>query len=750
MKKLVLLLALLGSAGTLFAQDRVEDGKYLVSDSVLIHTPQGHTLSAVVVRPKDVSRALPAALEFYLYSNTQASIREAKSAADHGYVGVVADVRGKRLSPDILLPYENEQEDVYQVIDWIARQPWCNGKVGMYGGSYSGFAQWAGLKHRLHPALKTIVPYVAGIPGQGLPMENNVFISPNYQWAFYVSNNKYTDTAANNDQARWQKMNNNWFASGAPYRRIDSVDGTPNPLLQRWLLHPSYDSYWQAMVPYRGDFKHIHIPVLAFDGYYNDGQCSSLHYLREHTRYDLKADDYLVIGPYDHFGAQQGNVPVMRGYRVDPVALIDVREMTFAWLDHILKGAPKPKFLRDHINYEVMASNQWQYAPSLAKMANSQLKLYFTPVKADDFYTLTKAPVKKERFIGQQVDMQARTPQYFYNYPDPIIQKTLSLSGGLAFISEPFKEQATLSGNFTGMIRAAINKKDMDYSLAFYEVFPDGRYFQFSYYLARASYSRDPSRRHLLTPGKLTEIPFSNTKITAKEIYPGSRILVVLNVNKNKLSEVNYGSGKTVSAESARDAGEPLRVKWYSGSYIRVPLFKQPYVFPLTRGWTQERTGLPPAFSPNVPYRGVEEIHFPPGWNDSTKSSYWTVSYLFRLAGKPGVNTTMLNSLLDTYFNGLIADNARRRHIPAEKLVAVNAHVSPQKKMPGDYATYSGSIRSLDYFKQLPIVLNCRIHLKPSAAATPLLIEISLQGFEQPIWQTMEGTTKVYKDKSVY
>jgi putative CocE/NonD family hydrolase len=169
MKKIVLLLALLWSAGTLFAQNRVEDGKYLVSDSVLIHTPQGHTLSAVVVRSKDVSRALPAALEFYLYSNTQASVREAKSAADHGYVGVVADVRGKRLSPDTLLPYENEQEDVYQVIDWIARQPWCNGKVGMYGGSYSGFAQWAGLKHRVHPALKTIVPYVAGIPGQGYP-----------------------------------------------------------------------------------------------------------------------------------------------------------------------------------------------------------------------------------------------------------------------------------------------------------------------------------------------------------------------------------------------------------------------------------------------------------------------------------------------------------------------------------------------------------------------------------------------------
>lgn len=72
------------------------------------------------------------------------------------------------------MPYEYETKDVNAVIDWIIQQSWSNGRVGMYGGSYSGFAQWAAAKY-LHPALKTIVPYVAAIPGLGLPMENNVF-----------------------------------------------------------------------------------------------------------------------------------------------------------------------------------------------------------------------------------------------------------------------------------------------------------------------------------------------------------------------------------------------------------------------------------------------------------------------------------------------------------------------------------------------------------------------------------------------
>ena len=192
-----------------------DSDRYIINDGVLIRTLTGHTLSAVVVRRKDLPGQQPAALLFYIYSNTEQSIREASLAADHGYVGVVADVRGKRLSPEEVMPYENEQEDVNEVIDWISKQPWSDGKVGMYGGSYSGFAQWAGMKHKVHPALKTIVPYVAGIPGQGLPMENNVFINANYEWAFYVGNNKYTDDAANNDRQRWREMNRDWYRIGS-------------------------------------------------------------------------------------------------------------------------------------------------------------------------------------------------------------------------------------------------------------------------------------------------------------------------------------------------------------------------------------------------------------------------------------------------------------------------------------------------------------------------------------------------------
>ena len=195
---------------------------------------------------------------------------------------MIADVRGKRLSPDKIAPYEHEAEDTHAVLDWIVKQPWSDGKVGMIGGSYSGFTAWAATKHR-HPALKGIAVSAAAIPGQGLPMHNNIFLNANYQWAFYVTNNKLLDDAVNDDHQRWWNLARNWFASGRPYREIDAVDGTPNPLLQRWLMHPAFDKYWQDMVPFRRRFRsHVNIPVLSITGYYDDAQISALQYFKQH------------------------------------------------------------------------------------------------------------------------------------------------------------------------------------------------------------------------------------------------------------------------------------------------------------------------------------------------------------------------------------------------------------------------------------------------------------------------------------
>ncbi|RBQ03619.1 CocE/NonD family hydrolase [Pedobacter miscanthi] len=577
--KLGLAMLCLMMGTTIFAQQKStlpDTAQYIINDSVMIKTKYGITLSAVVVRKKGTQK-LPAALFYFIYSNTDRSLKEAKYAADHGYVGIVADARGKRLSPDPIEPYEHEAQDVNEVIDWIINQPWSDGRVGMYGGSYSGFAQWAAAKH-LHPALKTIVPYVAAIPGLGLPMENNVFLAANYQWAFYITNNKYTDDALNNDNARWRNMRNNWWESGAAYNKIDSVDGTPNPWLQKWLSHPDYDTYWQSMVPYQQDYKQINIPVLSITGYYDDGQVSALEYFREHYKYNPSAQHYLIIGPYDHSGSQVGGIPKLRGYQVDPDALINTREITFQWLDYVLKGGKKPVLLKDKINFEVMGANKWKHAPNLQKMENNQIRFYLDRIEGGKMVLSDQRPAK-ETFIHQQVNLADRTSIYNDYYPNPIIKKELDTTNGLFFITKPFKQAVSVSGTLQGELKAIINKKDMDVGLSLYEITPEGEYFQLSYFLGRASYANDMGKRKLLMPGKLETIPFYRSRMFSKQLQKGSRLLVVLNINKNPFSQINYGTGKDVSKETVKDAGAPLEIKWSTGSYINLGLSAKEEVF---------------------------------------------------------------------------------------------------------------------------------------------------------------------------
>jgi len=557
-----------------FAED--DSRRYLIDDKVLIKTKDGVTLSATVVRKKNVVAPQPSALMFTIYTDPERNLLEAKQSAAHGFIGVVADARGKRLSPDEIVPYETEAKDVNAVIDWIAGQSWSNGKVGMYGGSYSGFAQWAAAKYP-HPALKTIVPYVAAIPGQGLPMENNVFLNANYGWAFYVSNNRYLDNATYFDSKRWNMLPEKWYESGKSYRQFDSVDGTPNKFFQRWIKHPSYDKYWQNMVPYKNEFAKINIPVLSVTGYYDDGQISALHYLKEHYKYNKNADHYLIIGPYDHFGAQRGGAPVLRDYKVDPVALINTPEITYQWLEYILRGGKKPEILKDKINYEVMGANVWKHAPSLEKMHNQMLTLYLSDVKSGDYYRLTAKKPSEKNFIAQEVDFADRkTSNNDEYYPYPIIRKELNRANGLFFISEPFDEPISIDGTFSGRLQAIINKKDMDIGVVLYEVTPAGQYFHLSYFLGRASYAKDMAIRNLLTPGKLESIPFERTRMVSRQLSKGSRLLVVLNINKNPYAQINYGTGKDVGDESLADAKTPLQIKWFTDSFVKIPVWKQP------------------------------------------------------------------------------------------------------------------------------------------------------------------------------
>lgn len=550
----------------------LQDTTYFIQDSILITTRDGAHISALVVRKPGVTAPLPAILIFTIYARVT-DVKKAKEAAGKGYIGIVAYTRGKRYSPEAVAPYEHDGNDAYDVIDWIARQPWSNQQVAMYGGSYSGFTQWASTKH-LHPALKTIVPSASVAPGLDVPMMNNVIMTFPFNWIWYISNNKWLDE---NDYKSplWNDVYWKWFEEGHSYRALDTMAGRPgNKIFHSWLDHPAYDQYWQDMIPYKEEFAQINIPVLSTSGYYDGGQVGATYYLREHLKYNPSATHYFLIGPYGHFGCQGYPDSVFNGYPIDPVARIPIHDIIYEWFDYILKGKPKPAILKDNINYQVMGANTWRHVPSLSRMSNDTITFYLSKVSSRPWQKLTTQRPSKPETIPQQINFANRDSVHSYYYNNKVIYDSLHTNNGLVFITDPLQAPMEISGRFTGQLAAMINKKDIDFSVVLFEQMPDGHFFYLTYFMGRASYAKDIMKRQLLVPGKKELIPFSNSYITSRQLQKGSRLMAIVNINKSPFEQINYGTGKEVSTETIQDAGAPLRIKWYNDSYLKIPVWK--------------------------------------------------------------------------------------------------------------------------------------------------------------------------------
>ena len=546
--------------------------RYAINDSIVITMKDGAEVSMVVVKRKGKSTTKKSAI---LVSSIYAGTNEVSAmlSASKGYIGVISNTRGKRLSKSEIKPLEYENTDVYEVIDWISKQSWSNKKVAMFGGSYNGFTQWASMKHKVHPALKTIVPMVAIAPGIDYPMENNVLHNYSYSWNFYVTNSKFLDFEASNDFNRWNSLKNTWYKTGVAFNKLDSLDGQVNKLWNTYMQHPSYDDYWKSMIPYKQEFAKINIPILTITGYYDDSQRGAMYYFNEHNKYAKNPNHYLLVGPYDHWTAQTKPDESLRNYKLDKTALINIEEnLLYQWFDYILKGKEKPSILKDKVNFQVMGTNKWMHKPSLSAITNDTLKFHLSSEKDHDFYALkTKANRSK---ISMSVDFKDRkTMNNTDYYPWPLERKQINVKDGLIFKSETLKEDVIINGSFLGNLEFSLNKKDVDYSVILYQLTPEGNYFHLSYFIGRASYAKDREHRNLLVPNQKNQVSFNNSKLISKKLEKGSRIVVVVNVNKNNNAQINYGTGKDVNKESMKDAEIPLNITFTGNSSISLPIW---------------------------------------------------------------------------------------------------------------------------------------------------------------------------------
>ncbi|HYR07483.1 MAG TPA: CocE/NonD family hydrolase, partial [Longimicrobium sp.] len=546
-----------------------DERRFVIERDVLVPTPDGARICALVVRPRGATGPLPTLLNFTIYASEQNMV-EARRSASHGYAAVEGLTRGKGCSPDAPVSHEHDGADAAALIEWIARQPWSDGRVGMYGGSYEGFTQWAAAR-RMPGALKAMMPSVTHAPGIDFPTDGGIFATYAYPWPFYTTNGRDLDNATYNDSARWNRLQREWYRGGRAYRDLALIDGTPNPAFDRWLSHPAYDDYWKGMIPYGGEFAAIDIPVLTTTGYYDGGQVGALYYFREHYRHRPGAEHYLLVGPYDHTSGQRGTLnPFGRrtggnvfGYEIDPVAHIDVGQLRYQWFDYVFRGAPRPAILQDRVNYQVMGADRWRHAPSLDAMHEGHLRIGLDTAVVQTVDLADRSDADRMA-SGEIIDQSVDRPR--------VVDTAHRIANAITFASEPFAAPTEISGSFSARLDFVTNKRDFDVSVTLFEVAPDGTYFQLSHHLARASHIGDREHRRLLTPGQRHQLDFTSDRLTSRLVPAGSRLVVVLAVVKHQGTEINYGTGKPVREETIADAGEPLVIHWNGGTFVDVPL----------------------------------------------------------------------------------------------------------------------------------------------------------------------------------
>lgn len=170
-----------------------------------------------------------------------------------------------------------------------------------------------------------------------------------------------------------------------------------------------------------------------------------------------------------------------------------------------------------------------------------------------------------------------------------------------------------------------------------------------------------------------------------------------------------------------------------------------PYSLAFPEGWDVERFLIPISFAPQIPYNGVEDIRFMPGWRNANSNEYWTYAFLWYLNDSPLINSETIESNLKFYYTGLISSNTEKSKVPAGNIVSTETSFKETELYKGDLKTFTGTVYMFDYLAQKPITLNCIVHVKtcPGSEKTFVFYEISPKPFTENVWQSLNQLWEV-------
>ena len=559
----------------------------------------GVQLNATLYLPKTLNESARVPVIFTLtpYISDTYHARAAYFAS-HGYVYALVDVRGRGNSEGEFEPFANEPRDGHDVVEWFAQQPFGNGKVAMWGGSYAGFDQWATAKE-FPPHLSTIVPAAAAHPGLDYPFMQNVGYPYDMQW--------YTQTSGRTGQSNlfgdskfWRTKFLEAYKQHIAFKTLDSFVGNPSVNFQRILKHPTADAYYDAMTPSVEEFKKISLPILTITGQYDGDELGAMSYYRDHIANaspEARAKHFLIIGPWDHAGTRTPTDEV-GGAKFGAAAIVDLNDLHRQWYDWTMKNGKKPEFLKNQVAYYLIAAGnsgangEWKYADNYAALIANPKTFYLETGAGRGNGIFNSGILHESRpkegqtvippgeFVNDPLDTHRgeQVEGIEPNDKTANLDQRLPLSigkDGLIYHTDPLPNETPLVGCPKLSLWVSIDTPDTDLEADLYEIQPDGTSVALWSDVRRLRYRESLREAKLVKPGEIVKCDFGPGLFVARKLMKGSRLRLVVTSPNSIFWQKNYNSGGVVADETAKDA-RTAHVKIYHdaerASVIELPL----------------------------------------------------------------------------------------------------------------------------------------------------------------------------------
>lgn len=439
--------------------------------------------------------------------------------ASHGYAVMIQDVRGTGQSAGSFGFLFQELDDGYDSIEWAARQPWSNGRIGTMGLSYFGAAQWV-TALRKPPHLVCLAPTAAGgMYFNELPYVGGAFGAA---WALQWLN-RFGPDRVDPAKVDWTKV-----AAHRPVRTMDSVMGRVLPVYRDFVDHPTLDAYWRRIQYDEDDFRALDLPALTITGWFDGNQPGAMFYWRGMRAFSPARDrQYLLAGPWDHQQTWNGGGEKIGAFEWGKTGILDYRPIQLAWFDYCLKGSRR-SFDYPRARIFVTGSNRWLDLPDYPPPAAEVKPLFLRSDgrangAAGDGRLEWRSPVREapDRFT---FDPKRPTPG-----PDEeagFDQRPIqSRQDVLVYTSAALTAPVTVVGQIKLELYVASDGFDTDFSAVLIDRFPDGRAIMVGpkVGMMRARYRSGYEREIKLVPGRPTRLVVDLYDL-AHTFLPGHRI----------------------------------------------------------------------------------------------------------------------------------------------------------------------------------------------------------------------------------